>query len=233
MEDTNASKAIQCALEQKWPEAIRLNLELVKQNVFDVEALNRLAYAYLKSGDPSLSKTTYQKVLKIDKHNPIAIKILKWLSGVTKKDVHTNGTHVVPAPTVFLEEPGKTKIVTLVHTAPAKILCNLTTAQKVKLIPKKHSIEVRDDDNDYVGALPDDLAYKLLKFIASGNSYAVYIKGVGQNAVSVFMRELKRGKKYAHIPSFPMVVTGQSSTRPNSTEADADTEETEEEETTS
>ncbi len=202
MEEELAAQAIACALEQKWSEAIRLNLELVRINMSDIPAHNRLAYAYLKSGDVITAKNTYQKVLKIDKHNPIALKIVKWLSGISKSDIHQNNHHVIPTPTVFLEEPGKTKVVTLVHTAQAKILCNLITAQKVNFIPKKHSIEIRDEMNLYIGALPDDLAYKLLKFVNAGNVYDVYIKGVGQNSVIVFIRELKRGKKYASIPSF-------------------------------
>lgn len=197
----NAHIAIQCALNQDWKTAIRINLELLELGAADVETLNRLAFAYLKSGNVNLAKTTYRKVLKIDKYNPIAVKNLKWMENLTRKDIHGDIT-ISPSPTIFLEEPGKTKIVGLVHLAPFRILCNLITAQIVSLIAKKHSIEVRDGNNTYLGALPDDLAFRLLRFIAAGNTYDAYIKNVSKNTVTLFIRELKRGKKFNDIPSF-------------------------------
>lgn len=204
MEEPVAYQAIKCALSQNWVEAIRLNLALIRDNTDDVEALNRLGYAYLKSGDINSSKSTYQKVLRIDKHNSIAQKILKWLSNLTENDIEQSTNHITPLPTVFLEEPGKTKIVNLVNTAPTKILCNLITAQQVFIVARKHSIEVRTDKNVYIGAFPDDLAFKLQKFLLHGNEYVLYIKAVSHNYVSVFIRELKRGRKFSTIPSFPV-----------------------------
>ncbi len=199
----SAQIAINCALSQDWKEAIRINQVLLSQNSEDVEAINRLAYAYLKSGNLAQAKSTYRKVLKIDKYNPIAVKNIKWMENLTKNDIHSDTT-VSPAPTIFLEEPGKTKLITLVHLAPFRVLCNLITAQQVFLIAKKHSVEIRDGKNNYIGALPDDLSYRLLRFIAAGNTYDAYIKNFSKNIVTLFIRELRRGKKYFDIPSFTL-----------------------------
>lgn len=196
-------RAIKSALAQNWKEAIRLNQELVSLNSQDVAALNRLAYAYLKSGSIPSAKTTYKKVLKIDKYNPIALKNLKWLTNLTRNDIQ-NDPSASPSPTIFLEEPGKTKIVSLVNPAPFRILCNIMTAQQVVLHPKKHTIEVRTSQGVYIGALPDDLSHRLLRFITAGNTYDAYVKNVQKNVVSVFMRELKRSQKYLHYPSFSL-----------------------------
>lgn len=193
--------AIKHALSQNWKAAIKTNQDLVDLNHNNVEALNRLAYAHLKSGNLSSSKITYKKVLKMDKYNPIALKNIKWMEHLSKSDIHPDPT-ISPTPTIFLEEPGKTKIVQLVHAAPLRILCNIITAQKVFLLAKKHSVEVRDGKNIYIGALPDDLAFRLLRFMAAGNTYDAYIKNVSKNLVAVFVRELKRGKKFSAIPSF-------------------------------
>lgn len=205
MDQPLASLAINCALHQKWKEAIRINQELLEINEADVPALNRLAYAYLKSGSIASAKTTYKKVLKVDKYNPIALKNLKWLSHLTSTDIHQD-ENISSTPTIFLEEPGKTKIISLVHPAPTKVLCNLITAQRVRLVPRRHSIEVRHITGSgrdiYVGALPDDVSHRLLQTIAAGNTYDAYIKNVAKNTVTVFIRELKRGKKFMHIPSF-------------------------------
>jgi tetratricopeptide (TPR) repeat protein len=200
MDVSLSDQAIKSALTQNWKEAIRINLELVNENKEDVAALNRLAYAYLKSGTIATAKTTYKKVLKIDKYNPIALKNLKWLNNLTKNDIHQNTS--AASPTIFLEEPGKTKIVTLVNPAPFRVLCNIMTAQQVSLQPKKHSIEIRTGTNVYIGALPDDLSHRLLRLIAAGNQYDAYIKNVEKNTVSVFIKEIKRSKRFSNVPSF-------------------------------
>lgn len=201
MNSALADQAIKCALSQNWKEAIRINQELLNEKADNVQALNRLAFAYLKSGNITSAKTTYRKVLKIDKYNPIATKNLKWLGNLNKNDIHHDSS-ISSTPTIFLEEPGKTKIVILVHTAPTRVLCNLITAQKVFLLPKKHAVEIRDNKDTYIGALPDDLSHRLLRFINAGNTYDAYIKNVAKNSVSVFIRELKRGKRFVNIPSF-------------------------------
>ena len=121
--------AIKNALTQNWKEAIRINCDLLKIEPQNTETLNRLAYAYLKSGNLTCSKSTYKKVLKIDKYNPIALKNLKWLENVNQDDIVCDPT-ISSTPTIFLEEPGKTKIVILVDPAPAKILCNIITSHR-------------------------------------------------------------------------------------------------------
>lgn len=203
MDQILTQTAIRSALNQNWLEAIRLNQQLLEIEENDVETLNRLAYAYLKVGNLNLAKTTYKKVLKIDKYNPIAIKNLERLGTLTKNDLHHDPT-AFPTPTVFLEEPGKTKIVNLIHPASARELCNLMTAQRAQLVVRKRAVEVRNGQNMYVGALPDDLSHRLKTLMEAGNTYEVYIKNVKKTEVSVFIREIKRGKKYAQLPSFSL-----------------------------
>ncbi len=219
MDTALIDRAIKSALSQDWKEAIRINLELLTLDQNNVESLNRLAYAHLKSGNLTSAKTTYKKVLRIDKYNPIAHKNLKWLENLTKNDIHNDPT-AFPTPTVFLEEPGKTKIVTLVYPASVKALCNLMTAQSAKLVVKKHSVEVRNGQGTYIGVLPDDISHRLRLFISAGNIYDVYIKNVEKNLVTVFIRELKRGKKFAHLPSFSLNYTPYK----NTTVADLETQ---------
>ncbi len=207
MSNTNLfHQAISAALNQDWKKAIQCNLALLEDDPDNIEAHNRLAYAYLKNGNIEKAKSTYKKVLKIDKYNPIATKNLKWLSNLNRADIQKQVT-ISTSPNIFLEEPGKTKIVTLVNPAPNRILCNLASAQKVHLVPKKHSIEVRNDSETYLGALPDDLSFRLLKLITAGNIYDAYIKNVTNNSISIFIRELKRGKKYHLVPSFTVSVS--------------------------
>ena len=193
--------AIQAALQQDWKKSILLNSEIIKTDKKNVDALNRLGFAYLKSGQIKKAKETFEKVLALDHYNQIATKNIQKLQSLKKSGLLTaNSTDI--SPLLFLEEPGKTKVVDCINAAPMNTLTSLTCGQEVYLKPKKHTIEVRDQHSKYLGALPDDVAFKMIKFIAAGNTYSVFVKGVSKNCISVFIRELKRGKRLQNQPSF-------------------------------
>jgi len=194
-------KAIDAALRQDWKEAIRINQLIIKEEKANVDAYNRLGYAYMKNGQPVKSKEIFVKVLRLDPYNQIANRNLKKISLLKRGGTGFPSCEDI-SPLLFLEEPGRTKIVDCINTAPMNALSILTCGQKIQLVPKKHSIEVRDAQNTYIGALPDDIAFRLLKFINAGNEYAVFVKGVSKNCVSLFIRETKRGKKLINQPSF-------------------------------
>lgn len=226
------NEAIEKALHQDWKEAIRINVEIIKADENNIDALNRLAFAYFKTGDVAHAKRAYQKVLKLDGYNQIAIKNLKKLTSAKRKDGQPEVTGKL-SPLMFLEEPGKTKIVPLVNIAPERTLAALSTGQEVFLKEKRHAVEVRDAQNVYLGALPDDLSFKLTKFIAGGNKYHVVIKSMGKNQLIVFIRELSRSKRFASQPSFVSTILMPTS-HVESSESGPDTtptgEESEEEE---
>ena len=115
---------------------------------------------------------------------------------------------------------------TLVYPAPVRTLCNVMTAQQVMLHSRRHSIEIRNNKGDYLGALPDDLSHRLIKLIAAGNTYDAYVKNVEKNTVVVFIRELKRSKKYAQLSSFPFQsgINPLILPRPTETETETETE---------
>lgn len=194
-------RAISEALDGNWKEAIRINTLLLKLDKANVDALNRLGFAYLKIGQLTQAKRTFQKVLVVDKYNQIAQKNIKKLVTVKKKDViRSVGQNV--SPLHFLEEPGKTKIVSCVHLTQTTVLSALYPGQEVRLKAKNHCIEIRDEKDAYLAALPDDLSFKLLKLIKAGNIYQAVIKGIEKNFLSVMLREVSRGKRFLHQPSF-------------------------------
>ena len=198
---STADVAIAAALAQDWKEAIRVNLAVLKEEKSDIEALCRLAFAYLKTGQLLAAKRTYLKVLDLDKYNQIATKNLKKMTTLKKKDM-ANEASAFMSPMIFLEEPGKTKIVECVHVAPTHTLSTLSAGQEVFLKPKNHCIEVRTSSCTYVAALPDDMSFKLHKMMAAGNTYQAIVKGVDKKSVKIMLRELTRGKKFAKQPSF-------------------------------
>jgi len=193
--------AISAALKQDWKKAIRLNTELLKEDHNNLNVLNRLGFAYLQNGQFSQARKKFQKVIKIDPYNPIATRNLKKLSTLKRKNLQKNKGQSL-SPLMFLEDPGKTKIAICINLAPAGTLSTLCAGQEVILRAKKHSVEIRDNKNNYLGALPDDLSYKLIKFLSGGNRYQVLIKGVAKNSLTVFLREISRGKHFQNQPSF-------------------------------
>lgn len=204
MDDNNnlASQAIQAALNGNWNEAIKLNTEILKQDKKDVEALLRLARSYEELGKVRLAKTAFNKVLRIDKFNQIAKRSLVKFKDYKISSKDKKRTNQQIQCNLFLEEPGKTKSVLLVSLAPPKTVLSLNVAQQLKLSVGKMSISVKDKQNRYLGRLPDDLSQRLIKLINWGYEYVIVVKAIEKNNLQVFIKEIKRSKKYDYIPSF-------------------------------
>ena len=193
------SQAIQIALTGNWEEAIALNQEILKEEPSDIDTLNRLAFAYTALGQLKAAKETYQKVLDIDSANPIAQKNLKKLTNVSATKINVPKTI---STNMFLEESGKTKIVSLVNTAPAQILRTLQVGQAVQLCIKRLKIFVQNEQKTFIGMLPDDLGKRLIKFMEGANEYCAYVKSATDHDVVIFLKETKRSPKFKNQPTF-------------------------------
>lgn len=199
MNDTLAQDAISAALAGNWRKALEINTTILKEDQKDIDALNRLSKAYAELGKLNKARQTAKRVLKIDPFNTIATKSLEKWKGLKKGETYSSS----PSPAqVFLEEPGKTKILSLLHLGSSKILAKLDSGDEVKLNTHSHRVSVITKDGRYVGRLPDDLSARLRKLIKYGNEYSVYIKSIDKNDVKVFIREIKRSKKLKDLPSF-------------------------------
>ena len=191
-------QAINTSLSGNWTEAARLNIEILKDNPKDTEALNRLGFALSALGNVKEAKETYDRVLEIDPLNPIASRGLKKLANSTKP----TGNPIKLMSTMFLEESGKTKIVSLLNTAPVRVLRNLQIGQTVVLSKKRNKIFVLDEVKEYIGVLPEDLGKRLIKFIDGGNIYEAYVKAASDHGVTIFMKEARRANRFKNQPSF-------------------------------
>lgn len=195
-----AQQAIAAAMSGNWEEAERLNLEILNITPQDVDSFNRLGRAYLEQGKKKDAQKTFKKVLSIDKYNRIAEKNLEALKGLKVK----RNNKVTIAPDLFIEEPGKTKTVTLIKVADKKAVVSLSIGEELKLQARKHSIACLGQNGDYIGRLPDDLSQRLTKLIAGGNKYQAHVRALDFPEVKIFVRELKRAKRLADYPSFPV-----------------------------
>lgn len=200
MDSNLAQKAVSLALEGQWEEAIKVNKELLKAYPDDVETLNRLAKAYFESGNIKRARSISAKVLKFNPTDPIANKNLsRWksLTGV-KKSCRTN--HQAAN---FIEEPGKTKLVSLLNLGDKKVIAKLNAGDEVRLTTHAHRVCVLTLDGKYLGRLPDDLAARLIRLTKSGNTYQVFLKSLEPESIKVFIREIFKAKKMARVQSFP------------------------------
>lgn len=199
MQKDLAQEAIALALRGKWKEAIAVNKQILKKDSKNVDALNRLARALKELGNINEAKIIAKKVLKIDSFNSIALKALEKWKTLKKGETYLSG----PAdPKIFLEEPGKTKIVGLLFLGSPKLLAKLDAGDEVKLNTHSHRVSVTTADGKYIGRLPDDLSARLKKLIELGNTYLVFIKSIDKSEVKVFIRESKRVEKLGDFPSF-------------------------------
>lgn len=199
------STAIASAMAGNWDEALKLNLRILKTDPQNCEVLNRIAQAYKLLGNSKKSITTYNKVLKIDKYNVIAIRNLDILKNRRLEEAATASNIQRTNIDIFLEEPGKTKLVSLINLAPASHILSVSPMQKLELSLKRKSVfVVTMENNTYIGALPDDLSYRLTRFMKTGYKYDCFAKSVERNSVTVLIREVLRSKRLNNQPTFPL-----------------------------
>lgn len=203
--DQLKQQAIESAIQSQWEKAIDFNEKILAVDPNDIEALLRLGFALLQKGKIKEAKKNYQKALKIQPGNQIAhnylerIKILEGKKGLKSKDIESS----VLNPNLFLDLPGKTKAVSLINLGQIKTLAKLKIGQKLILKIKKRRVEARTENNEYVGALPDDISKRLIIFIKEKSNYSCFVKEVSKKNVEVFIKEEKKGKKVARYLSFP------------------------------
>lgn len=184
MEENVIQKAINSALKYNWAEAIKLNLQILKNDPEDVDALNRLARAYFESGHSTKAITTSKKVLKLDPDNNIAKKAIIRFKQAKPTKLDQNKTDTIS----FIEESGKTKLTALINLGSEKICSCLAAGEEVYLATHAHKVSVTTRNNKYIGKLADDISARIRLFIKDGHKYKVIIKSANKDQVKVFIK---------------------------------------------
>jgi hypothetical protein len=199
------TQAIQTALTGNWANAITLNNSILEETPEDIDTLNRLAFAHSSLGNVKEAKNIYQQVLQLDTQNPIALRNLKRLAG-NNSTISTKTINSANISELFIEEPGKTKVIELLNVADKKVISPLRSGEEMTLSVKRMKVFVLDEQKQFVGMLPDDIGRRLILFMNGGNQYEAYIKSVDNNKVIIFAREVKRTSKFKDQPSFTPTV---------------------------
>ena len=194
---------IKSALDNDWEAAVQCNKELLQENPKDLDALNRLAYAYMQSGRFKDANQTYNSVIELDKTNPKATKNLKKLNSLSQSNNgHTSTSHINHMDNVFIQEAGKTKTIDLSNVADKRTLMSLQHGDEVSLTIKRSKVFCLTAEKTFIGMLPDNVGIRLISFMKGGNEYQACVKGVDDKNVTVFIKETKRAKKFSNQSSF-------------------------------
>ncbi|MDO8638028.1 MAG: tetratricopeptide repeat protein [Candidatus Daviesbacteria bacterium] len=215
MDDSSTAisqQAITAALSCNWQEAIDLNEQLLDKDPKNIDAHNRLGRAYFELGNLTKSKKSFDIALEIDPYNQIAAKFITRIEIFRKKGNKKDHLKALTSKLntqfssidgdLFIEEPGKTKLVGLLKIAEPHKLSLLSPGMTVNLIQKNRGVSITDYNGEYLGVLPDDLSSHLLRLIKGGNKYQACIKNTKNNALSILIREVFCSAKFKNQPSF-------------------------------
>lgn len=233
MDDSSSSHmqnlAISATLEGRFGDALKLNKKIIRTDPQNIEALNRLARVYMELGKFNLAKKYYTETLKFDPYNPIALKNLKIIKAfkVNGQAPVVNGQNKLSYQ-LFLQEPGKSKVVNLLKVAEPQKLSQAFCGMKVEVVVKNRKITVVDALGSYLGVLPDDISHHLIRLLRGGNKYEFFIKAIRVNGLSVLIKEIFRSKRFKNQPSFLDGSSFQTTTEMITTLDEADAEEVEE-----
>ncbi|MBI2019105.1 hypothetical protein HYS95_00360 [Candidatus Daviesbacteria bacterium] len=224
-------QAIDAALNSQWEEAVKINKKIIKLDPKNIDALNRQAKAHMELGKGNLAKKYYSEVLTIDPYNPIALKNLKIMKSFKSNGQCLPNNHGKLSPSLFLQEPGKTKIVNLLKVAEPQKLSQAYCGMPVEMAVKNRKITIVDLNGNYLGVLPDDISHHLLRLFKGGNKYELFIKSIRVNSLQVLIKETFRSKKFKNQPSFLEYSQSNISTTilPSLDNSDEESEESEEE----
>lgn len=188
--------AIKDAKSGNWEDAVNHNLQILELDEDNTNAMNRLGVAYIQLKKMSKAKKVFKQVLELDKNNKIATKHLD--------KINNNQSCIAPSFSSghFLEEPGKTKTVPLFRLAGKNVLEEVSVGKTCDLKIKNRYISV-EVDGTYVGALPEDISFRLTKLMKSGNKYCCLIRSCNAKDCEVFLKETHQSVENRGTHSFP------------------------------
>ncbi|MCL4363896.1 hypothetical protein M1328_01510 [Patescibacteria group bacterium] len=195
--------AINAAINSKWDEAVEANEKIIRHDKKNVDAYQRLGFAYLQKGKIKKAKEIYRIAKKLQPGNYLIDDQLERIKILESKRI----SKLAPTnlnPYTFIEVPGKTKTINLVNNGQKSILASLSIGQEVILVPKKRRIEIRTENKDYIGCLPDDISKRLTIFMKAGSVFNCFVKEANLKIVTVFLKEDKKGRRVARYASFPI-----------------------------
>ena len=220
-----SQKAVELAVQGRWEEAEMVNQDIIERFAADVEAYNRLGRALIELGDLVRSKEAYAKALELAPDNTIAKKNLSRIkfgislsqstavteSGESRVETKSSSKTILAlAPDLFVTEMGKAGVAKLHNMASRDVLersegfARLIVGDRVQLRVEGQRLIVESEQGEYVGEVEPKHALRLIKLIKGGNRYDTAILKVGDDDLSVIIKEVYQHPSQAGCLSFPL-----------------------------
>ena len=202
-----AESAIAHALARRWQEAANENRGLLEQDPGDLETANRLGKALTELGDVKGAIAAYQRALQIDGANPIARKNLAKLETEPpeakkgRKAAKAAATGETIRPDQLIDESGKSAVLNL-HKPNSRALKRLSAGDPVQLEPGEHGVHVKSSTRALLGHLDPRAGQRLRRLIEGGNRYEAAIRAIGDDGVTIAVRESYRDHSLLDEASF-------------------------------
>jgi len=203
-----AEQAVSLALQGRWSDAVTANRNILDLFPSDAEAYNRLGKAYTELARYAEARDAYNHALQIDPGNAIAEKNLQRLGHLAAVAPAETAAPVAPgggaylAPTLFIEEMGKTGTTTLINPAPLVVLAKQTAGDPVQLRVENRTIVVESMRGERLGAVEPKMGQRLIGFMNAGNVYAAAISSL-DNTARIIIRETYQHPSQVGRVSFP------------------------------
>jgi tetratricopeptide (TPR) repeat protein len=199
-------QAITLAVQSRWQEAADTNRRIVELAPDDAETYNRLGKAYTELGRIADAREAYENTLRVDPANLIAQRNLDRLSRIDEKEAaeqlaKKGGQKLDPR--FFIEETGKTGVVTVQNSSGPAAIATLTAGDEVKLERQDNHLLATTIDGTLLGRVDDRLAQRIMRLMQTGNRYQAGVIGVDDSDVRIMIRETFQAPENAGRISFP------------------------------
>jgi hypothetical protein len=200
--EQRSKEAIDMAMQARWKDAVKINKEILAAFPDDVDANNRLGRAYMELGQYQLSRKAYQRAAEFDPYNAIAnrnLRRLKDLKGAGKIEIETDKVE----PDHFIEEIGKTGVVTLEELAPKEKRASAVAGDRAVLKVKDSHLVVESSRGEYLGRVEPKHAPRLIRLMRGGNKYSAVVVKSTAEGMTVMVRETFQDPSQVGKLSFP------------------------------
>ena len=197
-------EAVNLALKGEWERATEVNKAILELFTEDVEAMNRLAKAFIEMGHYGDAKAVLDHVCEVAPYNNIAKKNRARLEQMGASPSSSKQTRkATGAPQLFIEESGKSGTTVLRSVLGRKAVSHVSPGDPVTLEQENNAMNVYYGDGEFVGQIEPKMGKRLIQLIEGGNTYAAAIIGVNEKGISVIIRETFRHRSLQNVCSFP------------------------------
>jgi hypothetical protein len=203
LRNDRAKRAIALAMDNRWSDALVVNLSILSMFSDDLEAHNRLGKALTELGRHREARDAFQRALEISPHNAIARKNLGRLMRLGDDAPPSEAKNSSTAPQAFIEESGKTSVTLLTNPASSQVLLKMAPGHPINLQVEGGVLKAVDPADVCVGQVEPRLASKLTRLIKGGNRYEATVTSATEQELMIIIREVYQHPSLAGTVSFP------------------------------